>query len=596
MAMIQEGDKSEIKSSVRSAYVHEKETGKCKSDTDFACEGRYHHVREQSKICLMTIRETYEDDDRTARKSMREITSKISTASCHKRRRGYQRKYEQRVLDCNAKRDLSGLIRCSMINTERIQNDTGATHNITSNINVLHDYKHIPKIPISGIAAEGTAIYATGRGYLPVQSEEGDILMVECLYSEEAAGTLLSPTAIAMQYSDIYFGWTIYANVKNNTGFLQLINEDGINHLSINMYYEEGGWYHYIKTGVLTDNPTIRKMSTISEFELWHHRMGHMNTQTLCQMHKYARGIPKLKTPDFYQCQTCSFTKLKKDSSTQSHRSLSKSPPLPREKLYPGQHLHMDFGFVRGSKFVKKDEQGRTITSLDGFRAYLIIVDRATRYKWIFLTTTKHPSVKEIDGILSKFRDLTATLNCTVRTDQGGELGKSNKIRELIEKHGYTFEPTGSNSSKQNGIAERPNQDLKRVTRALLRAAGLDSSYWSFAINHAVFLLNRSYHSGVKNTPYFLLKNEQPDLSQLRIFGSRCFYTHTKTNTKAMDDTGEVGTFLGYTATMKNVYVRSSATGKIHTAFHKSFDEAFMTEPEALIATNGASVAKGWLQ
>ena len=32
---------------------------------------------------------------------------------------------------------------------------------------------------------------------------------------------------------------------------------------------------------------------------------------------------------------------------------------------------------------------------------------------------------------------------------------------------------------------------------------------------------------------------------------------------------------------MKNVYVQLSATGKIHTALHKSFDEAFMTEPEA---------------
>ena len=126
----------------------------------------------------------------------------------------------------------------------------------------------------------------------------------------------------------------------------------------------------------------------------------------------------------------------------------------------------------------------------------------------------------------------------------------------------YTYEPTGSNSSKQNGIAERPNQDLKRMTRSLLRAAGLDSSYWSYAMNHAVYILNCSFHSGIKSTPFFELNNEQPDLSGLNIFGAKCFFTHTKTNTKAMDDIGENGTFLRYTATRKNIYVQSDKTGK----------------------------------
>ena len=95
-------------------------------------------------------------------------------------------------------------------------------------------------------------------------------------------------------------------------------------------------------------------------------------------------------------------------------------PVQPTEKLQPGQHLHMDFGFVRGSAFSKKDELGRTITSLDGFRSYLIIVDRATRYKWLFLTTTKHPPLDEVDSVLKKFCHITEPLNCTVRTDQGG--------------------------------------------------------------------------------------------------------------------------------------------------------------------------------
>ena len=550
------------------------------TDNPFTCDGHYHHTHKRSKICLASIRETYEDsNDVDDWQSINTITTKISTASCHKRRRGYERKYSQHLLQSDEHRDLSGLVRCEIRGADRAQNDTGATHNITNNKSILAHFQHIPKLPIDGIASSGAAIYATGRGYIPIESEEGDVLMIECLYSEHATGTLLSPTAISLQYSDIYLGWTVYANTRNETGYLQFLNDDGVNHASINMYYEDRMWFHYLKVGHLSDTPSIRKLSTISEFELWHHRMGHMNPQTLCQMHKYARGIPKLKEPDFYKCQTCSFTKLRKDSSTKSKATLPKPLPMPEEKFHSGQHLHMDFGFVRGTKFVQKDDQGRTITSIDGFRAYLIVVDRATRTKYIFLTTTKHPPLVEVDGMLKKFKHLTDTLHCTVRTDQGGELGKSNKFRELVKEHGYTYEPTGSNSSKQNGMAERPNQDLKRMTRALLRAADLGPEYWSYAMNHTAYILNRSYHSSIQSTPYYEMHKVQPSLSNLKIFGSKCYYTHTKTNQKALDNPGEAGIFLGYTATEKNIYVQSEKTKKIHIALHKSFDEAYMTDP-----------------
>ena len=53
----------------------------------------------------------------------------------------------------------------------------------------------------------------------------------------------------------------------------------------------------------------------------------------------------------------------------------------------------MDFGFVRGSEYKLKNETGSSITSIDGFNSYLIIVDRVTRYMWIFLTTSKLPPI-----------------------------------------------------------------------------------------------------------------------------------------------------------------------------------------------------------
>jgi dUTP pyrophosphatase len=575
MHNILEEDPIALKLSIRQLKVHPTTSIEPK---DFHCH--FHRQIEPIKIkrAMPIIPELqYEDDDNILTTlTMPMIEKKISTASCHKRLRGLERKLDKAMRAAESTTKESGLLRCAM----QIQNDTGATHCLTNNKGILQKFRNLKKpIPINGIEKDNVALTATGMGYLPLVFDDGEVLYVTCLYSEHAEGTILSPTAVAKQYHRFYHAWTIYADVGNNTGYLQFLHHDGLNHAKLPMYCEDGLWFHYIDTDVKEEIcPTIRKLSTRSEFKLWHNRMGHPNSTVLCKMHKYARGIPTLKTPDFYKCKSCSYCKIKKDSSTKTRATLS-TVPTPVEKFHVGQHLHMDFGFLRGSAFAQKDKEGRTITSIDGFRSYLVIVDRATRYKWLFLTKTKHPPLDEVRTILGKYKRLGETLNCMVRTDQGGELGKSHKFRELIKEFNYTYEPTGSNSSKQNGMAEKPIQDLKRITKCLLHAAGLNSGYWSFAINHAVYIANRTYHSAIKMTPYQAMHNTQPDLSQLKIFGSRCYYKHTKKNQKDLDIAGEVGTFLGYTATMKNVYVQSERTKQIHVSLHKSFDEAHVTAP-----------------
>ena len=95
--------------------------------------------------------------------------------------------------------------------------------------------------------------------------------------------------------------------------------------------------------------------------------------------HKLADGVPKLRGNAFYQCPSCMANKLctkkcsnkhttlgsKCLSSTEPHQSPSEpiSPDMDDEEMdtyldslhlpdaLPGQHFHLDFGFVRGSSF-----------------------------------------------------------------------------------------------------------------------------------------------------------------------------------------------------------------------------------------------------
>ena len=264
-------------------------------------------------------------------------------------------------------------------------------------------------------------------------------------------------------------------------------------------------------------------------------------------------------------------------------------PPPPSVSLSPGQALHMDYGFVRGTGWKSKDDSGTTITSLDGFRSYLLIVDKATRYKWIFLSRTKVPKTEEIRQFLRTVKPSTPGFYVT---DQGTELGRSNAFRDMLKEEQYNLYLTGAASSESNGICERPHQDLARMMRIMLHGAGFGTEYWSFAIIHAVYLMNRLPHSAIKCTPYEKLFNKKPKLRHLRIFVSRVYAYKPNKRKAKLDFNNEPARFLHFGGTDSNLVVRDEKTGQIKIVRHATLDECHFTIPtnakppmaEALIA------------
>jgi hypothetical protein len=181
----------------------------------------------------------------------------------------------------------------------------------------------------------------------------------------------------------------------------------------------------------------------------------------------------------------------------------------------PGQHFHMDFGFVSSNEYQMRTEEGRNVTSIDGKRAYLLVVDRTTRYMWTHVTDTKEPPIEATRMILSKFKSNNP--HRTVRTDQDSALSRSSEFRKMIETEGFIIEETGTDNSQQNSRAERPHRDLAQMTRCMLHSAGLGPEYWTYALVYATYLKNRIPHKGINKTPFEALTGAKPDLSGCRI-------------------------------------------------------------------------------
>ena len=163
----------------------------------------------------------------------------------------------------------------------------------------------------------------------------------------------------------------------------------------------------------------------------------------------------------------------------------------------------MDFGFMRASTsdYSRRDRaKDRVVFSYDGFSSYLLIVDEASRYVWVFLTASKSPPIDIVKEFLTQHGHKDG--GC-IRTDQGGELARSSAFQDmLLRDFHYTLEPTGADSPSQNGAVEIYNDKFTVQTRTLLYGSGLLAEFWSVALLHSVYLQNRLVHSKTKVTPF----------------------------------------------------------------------------------------------
>ena len=243
----------------------------------------------------------------------------------------------------------------------------------------------------------------------------------------------------------------------------------------------------------------------------------------------------------------------------------------------PGQHFHIDFGFVRGSGYDAVNNEGRTVTSVDGKNSYLLIVDRRTRYMWLYLAESKAPPLLAVKLVLEKFG--SEDKHRTVRTDQDKSLGKSKAFLAMLEEAKFTPELTGTDNSQQNSRVERPHRDLAQMMRCMLHSSGLGPQYWSHVLVMAVYIKNRVPHKSLNSTPFQALTGKRPNLRRLRIFGSRVQARKPGLRSAKLDHHTDSGIFLSFTATDSNVNFLDDATGLIKTCTHVIFDEAHLSVP-----------------
>ena len=80
-------------------------------------------------------------------------------------------------------------------------------------------------------------------------------------------------------------------------------------------------------------------------------------------------------------------------------------------------------------------------------------------------------------------------------------------------------------------------------------------------------------HGSSMLTQFEQVTAKRPNLSSLKTFGCRCYVRLPGRRPAKLDTHSQKGIFLGYTATMKNIYYLDLESNSIKTALNARFDE-----------------------
>nr|GEY81550.1 hypothetical protein [Tanacetum cinerariifolium] len=276
------------------------------------------------------------------------------------------------------------------------------------------------------------------------------------------------------------------------------------NILITRVYFVEGFGHNLFSVGQFCDSDLESTKSW-----LWHQRLSHLNFDTINDLARndLVTGLPKFKYHKEHLCPSCEQEKSKRASHP------PKPVPNSRQRLHL---LHMDLcGPMR-------------ITSINGKRYVLVIIDDYSRYTWVNFLRSKDEAPEVIINFLKRITVLLQSPVIIIRMDNGTEF-KNQVLKVYFDSVGISHQMSSVRTPQQNRVVERQNRTLVEAARTMLIFSRASLLLWAEAIATACFTQNRSIiHRRFNKTPYELINGRKPDISFLHVFGALVYNRRTK--------------------------------------------------------------------
>jgi hypothetical protein len=236
--------------------------------------------------------------------------------------------------------------------------------------------------------------------------------------------------------------------------------------------------------------------------------------------------------------------------------------PLKSQSSYNvGEHVAIDFKVINSPK------------SLGGFTYALSFTDHHSNYVVTYLTKgrTKEIVLLYLRRYLAFAHSVTGNKLKFIRWDNGLEF-RSSLIKRFTSHFGITNHYTCSDSSVQNGKAERTNRTLADRTRAMLFHAKLPLNLWGELWYTAAYLHNKSPSSSqdprsIPEAIFFNYATNRPvKISHLRAIGCVASFKDTSLRTGRIAPKATIGIMVGYAHDQKGYRIWDPVKNKIFTS------------------------------
>nr|GEW99295.1 retrovirus-related Pol polyprotein from transposon TNT 1-94 [Tanacetum cinerariifolium] len=287
---------------------------------------------------------------------------------------------------------------------------------------------------------------------------------------------------------------------------------------------------------------------------LWHRRLVHANMRLiqLLASKELVRNLPKLKFDQYF----CDVSKIRK----QAHASHKAKNIVSTTRCL--ELLHMDpFG-------------PSVIWSYRGNRYTLVIVDDYSRYTWTRFLKDKIEDFDQFEIFSKKIQNQLGCTIVSIRTDHGREFYNEVQFEEFFNANGITHNFSAPCTPQSNGVVERKNRTLQKMSRTMLNEQSLPQKFWCNAVDTSAYILNRILIKSILGkTHYELLRGRKPTLDYFRVFESKCFILNTKDYLTKFDPKSYECVFLGYSQNSKAYIILNKHTKKIKESLNVTFDE-----------------------
>ncbi|TYK30724.1 gag/pol protein [Cucumis melo var. makuwa] len=207
-----------------------------------------------------------------------------------------------------------------------------------------------------------------------------------------------------------------------------------------------------------------------------------------------------------------------------------------------------------------------------GYEYFISFIDDYSRYGYIYLIQNKSDSFEKFKEYKAEVENESGKTIKTLRSDRGEEY-MDLRFQDYLIEHRIQSQLSAPNTPQQNGVSERRNRALLDMVRSMTSFAQLPDSFWGYALETTIYILNNVPSKSVSETPYELWKGRKGSLRHFRIWG--CPSHVLVQNPNKLEHRSKLCLFVGYPKESKGGLFYDPQENKVFVSINATFLEEY---------------------